>query len=178
MKTNYLIILTFIILENNAFSQDSSQMGVYFSANDFQNQALKLKGSNKDIRIKANMVFRPSYVKVKTKEKVYYFPKDSIWGYKENNTIFRLFNHEEYTLIKNESFPIYVQRDHYRHFRKCFYYSENAGSPIIPFYLSNLEKSFQSNKKIYDSIHWLTQNVKELSIYDDEKRFYEIFENF
>jgi len=161
MKKIILIVLFFAIIFNT-FSQNC---GIYYSATDYKNSNFSEQGS----KIFVNLVFKPNYVKLKTNDNTIYFNKDSIWGVKIENSIFRFSNSVKYELVENEGLLIYktfVQAK-MRKDRIKYFFSQNPDSEILPLTVENIENSFSSNTKFIDLLH--VSVINDENLYDFDK---------
>jgi hypothetical protein len=169
-----IIVVLFLAATSNTFSQTKNLNGVYLTSNDFINGKIHLKGDKKQVRVNEDLVFNPTYVRVKTEGKKYFFHKDSIWGVSDNKDIYRFANSNNYTLIANSGIMLYLRRVSGRHMRIFYYFSENASSPILPLTIQNLEKSYVDNKKFHDLLHSAIIKDEELATYDEKCKSYRI----
>jgi hypothetical protein len=173
MKKLILIVL-FLASFNNAFSQSQNSNGVYLTSSEFLAAKIHLKGDRKHVKICADLIFKPMYVRVKTEGKKYYFHKDSIWGISDNKHIYRFLNSNSYMVIANSGIILYSQRDHGRHMRLYYYFSETASSPVLLLTVKNLEKSFRENKKFHELMNNLNLKTNDLAFYDKNSKTYRI----
>ncbi|MGE5354950.1 MAG: hypothetical protein ACM3PT_01845 [Deltaproteobacteria bacterium] len=161
MKNIFLIVL-FLAIIFNTYSQNC---GIYNSATDYKNSNFSNQGS----KILVDLFFKPNYVKLKTNDNSIYFNKDSIWGVKNENSIFRFYNSKKYELVENEEIFIYktfvqarIKADRIKYF-----YSQNPESEILPLTIENLENSFSTNTKFIDLLH--VSILKDENLYDFDK---------
>ena len=176
MKKLLIVVLFFTVFGNNTFSQNENFSGIYLTSSDFANNNLYLKNNSKDIEIETALILKPSYVKVITNEKVYYFHKDSIWGFQEEMKIYRFSGSKKLELISNEGFLLYKTFVSAKFIKDRieFYFSENSASPVLPLSTDNLETAFKNNPKFHNLLHSIVVKNDELFGYDENCKTYKI----
>ncbi|MBL7931593.1 MAG: hypothetical protein JNL60_06820 [Bacteroidia bacterium] len=157
-------------------------LGIYATANDFIQGRLSYESTKQNpFRIKLHELFNKSYITVKTKTSRIVLSKDSVFGYKDNQgVVYRYFKHQKYILLNpSEEILLYKQElkvgeAKYRQVAVFYFFSEKAGSPILPLSILNLETCFQNNKRFTEFLEIYFKNDLELSEYDYNHNMYKL----
>jgi hypothetical protein len=173
MKVTALWVLTMPLVS-------SAQQGLFLSAADFKNTILSYSAIGKT-RYKWNLheVLALTYITLHIGTSKYTIPKDSIYGYRnQEGTVYRYFRNIPYEILNpTEELLLYRQYSiNSKGAETTFTYSfsATANDSIIPLTLYNLKTVFSNDWVLYELIDLHFKQDKDLLTYDFVRKEYVI----
>ncbi|WP_394772583.1 hypothetical protein [Mucilaginibacter sp.] len=182
-KFNSFLIMAacLLALSQSSFAQKDSS-GVYKTAADFQLQKLSyaINYKTEKHKIKDEIFFHESKIKVIHEGVTYTLDKNSTYGYKSTKgDVFRFIDNAEYKVLNTgESLMLYmspkISNASKGQFRTYPVYFFSPDAPSIPQALTkeNLKAAFPNNHKFHDALDENFKTDAELAAYDS---FHKIF---
>lgn len=170
----FKILICFCLLTTNFFFSQ----GIFKTANDFRNSNYLLKSNVKSkFKVVPFGVFNSSKIKVKHGDSTFSFLKSEIYGYQDDEHSYRFYKGERYTIINpSESILIYskivLAGTKGNVPTEVYFFSQEAGSEILPLTNQNLKTTFQGNTKFYDLLMLYFKKDSDLLAYDEIKKMY------
>jgi hypothetical protein len=165
-----IIFLVFVLVSINAQTKKITK--VYFAADEYINNTPGIIGEK--VKIRLDLLFKPTYILIKTNGKKKYFPMDSIWGFSVDNQSYRFYNERKYTIINNIGMLLYTYLNPGRHFKLEYYFSNSPKTPIELLTIKNLETSFKDNEKFCKALHHSINSPNELTALDEKNKTYKV----
>ena len=177
MLTGGLLTFSTIIAQ-----KDSS--GIYKTAEDFQQRKLfyAINYKTEKHKIKDNILFNGSKIKVKHNGQTYTLDKSNTYGFKNTKgEVFRFVDKKEYRVLNpGEPLLIYVYK-HLSHSPKeaqkyppMYYFSKDASAVPEDLTKANLKAAFPDNHKFHDALDAQFKNDDELYTYDSFHKMYKL----
>ena len=153
--------------------------GLYLTIADFNNNKLSYT-KNTHCKVRSASSQR-SFVKVKCKDSVYTFKKDSLFGYKSTDgTAYRFYGRFAYTILnqgeqillyrieKNTGTPKYPKMESF------YFFSKEPGAGVQKLSLNNLLSCFSENPEFTKLIEIHFKNSEELTAFDNYHKQYKL----
>lgn len=177
-----LIAIPFVLAINASAQKDSS--GIYKTASDFQQKKLSyaINYKTEKHKIKDNILFHGSEIKVVHDGQTYKLDKNSTYGYKSTSgDVFRFVGSKEYKVLNPwESLTLYA----YKHPKTAtkgnfqyvsdYYFSTDLSSIPIALTRENLKAAFPNNHKFHDALDATFKSNEGLASYDDFHMMYKV----
>lgn len=183
-KVNYFIMLVNSILLFSAAVAQKDSSGIYKTAEDFKSRKLSLaiNCKNEKHRIKTNIFFNDSEIKVKHKNRTYTFLKSEVFGYRTcEQKEFRFVDNREYEIINPREQILIYKYMHLAHSPKNadqypvkYFFSKDAFSPLQDLTIQNLKQAFPDNHKFHDALDVHFSNNSDLINYDSFHKMYKL----
>ena len=145
-----IISVALLILCNTSFSQPETslpQNGIYKTDTDVVEHRVFL-GFNKNDQhhFKLKIPLFHNVVNVKTPDTTYKFYFSGIWGYRENDKIYRLYSDQIYQLTHRGKICTYVFQNSARDGNDVrYFFSTTLAGPMYPETRSNLKAAYHSD---------------------------------
>ena len=183
-KINSFILLTGSLLTSSTIMAQKDSSGIYKTASDFQQKKLSyaINYKTEKHKIKDNILFNDSEIKVKHNGQTYTLDKNSTYGFKNTKgEVFRFVDRKEYRILNpGEPLLIYVYK-HLSHSPKeaqkyppMYYFSTDASAIPQDLTKANLKAAFPDNHKFHDALDAQFKNDDELYTYDSFHKMYKL----
>lgn len=150
--------------------------GLYRSAEDYVKGVLSYPGA----RIRADIPFRHSVVKVAGNTVTKDFRKDQVYGYRdEQGQDYRFVGNKAYKIVDETHFPMYrrvelITKGKERTREPRYYFSTYAGGPLQALTIRGLKKAFPDNRRFHNLLDLQFRHDRELVAYDDFHQEYKV----
>ncbi len=177
MKTkSFLFILTAIVAIMNVNAQKNNS-GIYLSAQDFAAKKITYDGD----RVKMNLLFNPTDIKVIQDGKTTTLFKVNVYGYKtRDNKTYRYYNEVAYEVINPQNgFLIYkLNRLSFskNQQQSSYFFSTSADAPLQSLSIMNVKKAYPDDRNLHYAMDMLFRNDEDLLRYDNYYKQYKIVE--
>jgi len=176
MKTKlFLIVFAAILYSTNVIPQKNNS-GVYLSAEDFSAKKISFEG----YKIKTNLLFNPTEIKVVGDGNTTKLAKVNIFGYHTDNKTFRYYNGLTYEVLNpQDGFLIYeLKRLSFSKNQQMplYFFSVTADAPIQNLTLMNVKKAFPDDRSFHYEMDMLFRYDGDLLRYDTYYHKYQIVE--
>lgn len=177
MKTiTFLFGLVAIVATTNVQAQKSNS-GVYLSEQDFAAKKISYQGS----KIKTNLLFDPTEIKVIQNGNKTTLAKVNIYGYKTNNNkTYRYYNGVAYEVLNPQNgFLLYkLPRLNYskNQQKPLYFFSTTVDAPVQPLTITNVKRAYPDDRNLHYAMDMLFRNDDELLRYDSYYKQYKIVE--
>ncbi|MCF8428420.1 MAG: hypothetical protein K9I36_16925 [Bacteroidia bacterium] len=168
-----LITYPFSILAQNA--------GIYLTHNQFDNAIISYgEIKNLKYRFNADRILNQSSIKIVIGDSIYYFNKDSIFGFRDNKSIsYRFYGGEEYQIMNpTETILLYKLTNtiNGKGFQTVehYFFSCNSNTTILPLTKLNLKIAFPNRSNFHELIDMYFDSDRELLSYDSFYHIYKI----
>jgi len=163
-----------VAMKINAQTNNS---GVYLSAQDFASKKISYKGA----KIKTNLLFNPTDIKVIQDDTKTVLFKVNIYGYKtRDNKTYRYYNGVAYEILNPEDgFLIYKLNglSFSKNQRKpLYFFSINADAPMQSLTITNVKMAFPDERSFHYAMDMLFKYDEDLLRYDAYYHKYKIVE--
>jgi hypothetical protein len=154
----------------NAQSPETGK-GIYLTEHDYKKHHLSYNLSSQD-KLTLNEFLNGKNVSLVYQGKKVKLAKNDIFGYRINGHDFRFYNNEAYAIMDTAGFLIYSkqtltqQGKDYKPVEQ-FYFSVNAGQPVMQLTVRNLWNSFPKQPDFRYSIQSNFNNDADLLSYDN-----------
>ena len=174
--------ISFAFAINVSAQKDSS--GIYKTAADFQQKKLSyaINYKTEKHKIKDNILFHGSEIKVVHEGQRYKLDKNSTYGYKSTQgEVFRFVDNKEYIVLNPEESPTLYAYKHPTSATKGnfkyvsdYYFSTDASSTPQSLTKENLKKAFPNNHKFHDALDATFKSDDGLASYDSFHKMYKV----
>jgi hypothetical protein len=165
------------------FAQTDSS-GIYRTAQDFQQGRLSyaINYKTEKHKVKDDLLFRPSEIKVKHDGQIYSFKKSAIYGYRDTkgvnyrflgNNALKILNKGEGLLLYNFLSSTSPSKGGHINVTE-YYFSKDAGSMPVALTKENLKAAFPDNHKFHDALDAAFKDDQELDAYDSFHKMYKV----
>ena len=176
MKTKiFLFVLIATTAATNVNAQNNS--GVYLSAEDFGAKKISYEG----FKIKTNLLFDPTQIKVVGEGNVIKFAKVNVFGYRtKDNKTFHYYNGITYQVLNPEDdFLIYkLNRLSFSKNQQppLYFFSINRDAPVQSLTIRNVKKAYPNDRNLHYAMDMLFRNDDDLLRYDNYYKQYKLVE--
>jgi hypothetical protein len=171
------IIAAYLYAPNaQAQAKNTTGSGVYLNAQDYMSGKLSYHGA----RVRADIPFRQSAVKVVAPNQTKDLSKSEVYGYRDSNgQDYRFINNKAYKIVDKTHFPIYrnvetITKGKERERKAVYYFSAQPGSEPQLLTIRHLKRAFPDNDKFHNLLDLQFKNDKELVAYDDFRGEYKL----
>lgn len=174
--------ISFIITITVSAQKDSS--GIYKTAADFQQKKLSyaINCKTEKHKIKDNILFHDSEIRVVHEGQTYKLDKNSTYGYKSTQgEVFRFIDNKEYNVLNPGESPMLYAYKHPTsatkgnfHYVSDYFFSTDASSTPEALTKENLKKAFPNNHKFHDALDATFKNDEGLASYDSFHKIYKV----
>lgn len=176
-----IIFLLFIFLNcSNLVAQETKQ-GIYLTASDFKNNKLSFTSIvGQKYKIRLNEFWNNPCVKIIIGDSTYKVKKDSIFGYRDKDTIVhRFYGGNTYTLLNpNETILLYSKTtfNAYKTSQTIvnYYFSKAANTEVIPLTKWNLKHAFPIDSIFHELLDMEFNSDSNLIFYDSFYKMYKL----
>jgi len=184
MKQKLILIASvFSILSFNASAQKDSS-GVYKTASDFQQGKLSyaINYKTEKHKIKDNLLFNESEIKVKHEGISYTLKKAETYGYRDTKGIdYRFVENKVYRILsKGDGLILYVYQSPTGSTKGSikyisqYYFTKDLASAPQALTKENVKAAFPGNHKFHDALDATFKEDRDLAAYDDFHKMYKI----
>lgn len=174
--------ISFAISVKVSAQKDSS--GIYKTAADYQQKKLSyaINCKTEKHKIKDNILFHGSEIKVVHEGQSYKLDKNSTYGYKSTSgDIFRFVGDKEYKVLNPVESPTLYAYTHPTsatkgnfHYVSDYYFSTDASSIPQALTKENLKKAYPNNHKFHDALDATFKSDEGLASYDSFHKMYKV----
>lgn len=184
-KIYYMSILLMcqLTIGQSAHSQQNSS-GIYKTAEDFQQKTLSfsIDCNLEKHKIRTNILFDGSEVRVKHMGTTYTMKKSETFGYRAcGGKVYRFVDNKEYTILNPiETLNIYYYQNpahspkEAAKYHPMYFFSKDAKSELQELTKANLKAAFPGNHKFHDALDVNFKEDKEISAYDSFHKMYKL----
>ncbi|HTI10304.1 MAG TPA: hypothetical protein VL832_17170 [Puia sp.] len=177
-----LAVISFSFVINVSAQKDSS--GIYKSASDFQQRKLSyaINYKTEKHKIKNNILFHESEIKVVHAGHTYTMDKSSTYGYKDTQgEVFRFVGKKEFKVLNpGESLMLYAYKHPASatkgnfHYVLDYFFSTDAASTPQALTKENLKSAFPDDHKFHDALDATFKSDEGLASYDSFHKMYKV----
>lgn len=177
MKTKlFLFGFAALVAATNVNAQRGNS-GVYLSAQDFAAKKISYKGA----KIKTNLLFNPTDIKVIQDDKKTTLFKVNTYGYKtSDNKTYRYYNGVTYEVLNPQNgFLIYklnrlsISKNQQP---PLYFFSTGADAPVQRLTIMNVKLAYPDDRNLHYAMDMLFRNDDDLLRYDNYYKQYKIVE--
>lgn len=176
-----IIFLLFIFLNYSNLVAQETKEGIYLTASDFINHKISftpIEGQKYKIRL--NEFWNNPFIKIIIGDSTYKIKKDSIFGYRDKDTIVhRFYDGNTYTVLNpNETILLYSKTT-FSAFKTSqtivnYYFSKAANTEVIPLTKWNLKHAFPTDSIFHELLDMEFSSDSNLIFYDSFYKIYKI----
>ena len=182
MKRKVILAIVGLLLQCAAGYAQTGKSGIYLNLADYQNNKLtyEMDGSNNKEKINPNELFYKPYITVFQNGKKYRPKKSEIFGFRDNNKVYRFFNNQKYLVEESDKIYIYSRQRNQSQGKngstiavKDYYFSTSINEVVRPLTVANLKNAFPENRTFNEL---LNENFKDgiAYVYDDFHKKYKV----
>jgi len=169
-----LILISLVSLRPDVLAQTDS-LGVYNTAEDFQNKKLSYsapcKGGRNKIRM--NQLFRRAFLTVRKNGKKFHIKADGVYGYRDcGNIDHRIVDGTDYSIVNTDRIYLYstlvMGSGDSGYSEEWFYFSVQPTSKLLLLNKKNLINAYPDNEKFKRFIEVICGDYDVLDMYTKE----------
>lgn len=177
MKTKLFLFAFAALIVATKVNAQTNNSGVYLSAQDFASKKISYEGA----KIKTNLMFNPTDIKVIQDDNKTILFKVNTYGYKtRDNKTYRYYNGVAYEVLNPQNgFLIYkLNRLSFskNQQRPLYFFSTSADAPVQSLTIMNVKIAYPDNRNLHYTMDMLFSNDDDLLRYDNYYHQYKIVE--
>ena len=177
MKTKIILFAFAAVITAANVNAQKNNSGIYLSGQDFATKKISYEGA----KIKTNLLFNPTEIKVIDNDYKTTLAKVNVYGYttKDNKT-FRYYNGVLYQVLNpQDKFLLYkLNRLSFSKNQQepLYFFSINADAPVQSLTIMNVKKAFPDDRSLHYAMDMLFRYDADLLRFDDYYKQYKIVE--
>ncbi|NHA05084.1 hypothetical protein G7092_14845 [Mucilaginibacter sp. HC2] len=182
MKTSIkVLIVVMVICIQGVRSQAQSTKnvnGIYLNEQDYKSGKLSY-ALDKNDKLQLNGFLNGKYVTLVYQGKKMKLSKSEIFGYRQNNQDFRLYDNATYKILDTAGFMLYSRQQLAQQGKgyapvERYFYSVSTANPVLSLTIENMDKSFPARTEFRYGIRNHFRSDADLVAFDKVSRQYEI----